>query len=56
MKKRTKVLALLVCAAMLVIGSIIGTIAFLTAEETITNTFTVGKVKFGGDDGSGALD
>lgn len=57
MKKRMKVLALLGCAVMLVAGSILGTIAFLTAEETITNTFTVGKVSFGDEEnGVDALD
>lgn len=49
MKKMKKVLALGACAAMLVTASVMGTLAFLTAEETITNTFTVGKVQFGDD-------
>ena len=55
MKKMKKVLALTACAAMLVTASVMGTLAFLTAEETITNTFTVGKVTFGDEDGEGML-
>jgi len=57
MRKMKKVLALTACAAMLVTASVMGTLAFLTAEETITNTFTVGKVQFGDDvNGDGDTD
>jgi len=55
MKKMKKVLALGACAAMLVTASVMGTLAFLTADETITNTFTVGKVTFGDGDGNDML-
>ena len=42
MKK--KVLIALLCVAALVIGSVFGTMAYLTDSEAVTNTFTVGKV------------
>ena len=43
-KKILVALALVGCAILLVAGSIAGTIAYLTATDTVTNTFTVGKV------------
>ena len=43
-KKILKVLALVACAVLLVVGSIAGTLAFLTDDAEVTNTFTVGKV------------
>ena len=50
MKKAKKVLTLLLCAALLVGATITGTLAFLTqTTETVTNTFTVGKVQLGED-------
>ena len=45
MKKAKKVLALLLCAVLLVGASVAGTLAYLTSQDTATNTFTVGKVK-----------
>lgn len=45
MKKTTKVLLLLLCAVMLVAGSVMGTLAFLTDKDDVTNTFTVGNVQ-----------
>ena len=45
-KKILKVLALVACAVLLVVGSIAGTLAYLTSQsETVTNTFTVGNVE-----------
>lgn len=44
MKTKSKILALVLCAALLVTASIMGTLAYLTAEDTVTNTFTVGDV------------
>ena len=44
MKKFRKALALTLCAAALVSASVMGTMAYLTDSETVTNTFTVGKV------------
>lgn len=45
MKKAKKALAMLLCAALLVGGTIAGTVAYLTAKTgTVTNTFTAGNV------------
>ena len=35
---------MLACAVMLVLVSVMGTMAYLTSQDTVTNTFTVGKV------------
>lgn len=53
MKRTSKTLLLVLCAVLLVTASVMGTMAYLTAQDTITNTFTVGKVQF---DAAGALD
>lgn len=46
MKKAKKVLALLLCALLLVGATIAGTVAYLTDKDNVvTNTFTVGKVE-----------
>ena len=46
MKKMYKAMALVLCAALLVAGSIFGTLAYLQDKtDTVTNTFTTGKVK-----------
>lgn len=44
MKKAKKILALLLCAALLVGATIAGTLAYLTDTDDATNTFTIGKV------------
>lgn len=44
MKKKTKALALAMCAVLLVAGTMFATMAYLTSQDTVTNTFTVGKV------------
>lgn len=45
MKKAKKVVALALCAVMLVVGSVAGTMAYLSSStDVVTNTFTVGKV------------
>lgn len=45
MKTRNKALVLTLCAVLLVVATVMGTLAYLTAQtETITNTFTVGQV------------
>ena len=44
MKANKKALALVLCAVMLVVTSIFGTLAYLTDTDAVTNTFTVGKV------------
>lgn len=43
-KKILKVLALVACAVLLVVGSIAGTLAYMKSTATVTNTFTVGNV------------
>ena len=43
-KKAKKVVALLLCAVLLVVGSVTGTMAYLTSKATVTNTFAVGNV------------
>ena len=44
MKKAKKILALLLCAVLLVGASVAGTVAYLTSQAEVTNTFTVGQV------------
>lgn len=51
MKTRNKALLHSLCAVLLVATSVLGTMAYLTAEESVTNTFTVGKVSFDAESG-----
>ena len=44
MKNAKKVLLLVLCAVLLVGASVAGTLAYLTSQDTVTNTFTVGNV------------
>ena len=45
MKTRTKALLTVACALLLVVATVFGTVAYLTAKtDTVKNTFTVGKV------------
>ena len=44
MKTRSKALLLTLCAVLLVTASVLGTMAYLTSQDTVTNTFTVGSV------------
>ena len=45
MKTWKKAVALALCAVFLVVGTVAGTLAYLTDQtQTVTNTFTVGKV------------
>ncbi len=44
MKKTLKALILCLCAVLLVVASIMGTMAYLTSNDTVKNTFTVGNV------------
>ena len=43
-KKLTKALVLTACAILLVAGTIMGTVAYLTAQVEVKNTFTYGNV------------
>lgn len=45
MKKAKKILALLLCAVLLVAASVAGTLAYLTSQDEVVNNFTVGQVK-----------
>ena len=44
MKKAKKIVALLLCAVLLVGASVVGTVAYLTDKADVTNTFTAGNV------------
>lgn len=44
MKSKKKVFLTVLCAAALVVASVLGTMAFLTSKDKVNNTFTVGKV------------
>lgn len=42
--KAKKVLIMISCAVLLIVGTVFATMAFFTDEESVTNTFTVGKI------------
>lgn len=44
MKTARKVMLLVLCAALLVSATVMGTLAYLTSTDEVTNTFTVGSV------------
>lgn len=44
MKKTSKALLLSLSAVLLVTAAVLGTMAYLTSQDTVTNTFTVGSV------------
>lgn len=43
--KKSKILITVFCAVLLVTVSVLGTLAYLTSQDEVVNTFTVGKVK-----------
>lgn len=45
MNTKKKGLLLALCAVLLVVASVLGTMAYLTSTDTVQNTFTVGNVK-----------
>ena len=45
MKSKKKVLGLVICAVLLVVGSVMGTMAWLTSTDSVANTMTIGDVK-----------
>lgn len=45
MKSKKKVLVTVLCAVLLVVGSVLGTMAYLTSTDEAVNTFTVGNVQ-----------
>ncbi len=42
--KKSKILILFVCAVLIVAASVLGTLAYLISQDTVVNTFTIGKV------------
>ncbi len=44
MKGKKKIFAIVMAAVLLVVGSVMGTIAYLTSTDEVTNTFTVGDI------------
>ena len=50
MKTRNKVLLTMVCAVLLVVASVLGTMAYLTSTAEVENTFTVGSVTISMDE------
>lgn len=44
MKSKKKVFMTVLCAAALVVASVLGTMAYLTSKDQVNNTFTVGNV------------
>lgn len=44
MKTKSKALLLALCAVLLVAASVLGTLAYLTSQDQVKNTFTVGKI------------
>lgn len=44
MRTKTKALTLALCAVLLVVTTVFVTMAYLTSQDSVTNTFTVGKV------------
>lgn len=56
MKARTKIAALAVAAVALVGASVLGTMAYLTSQAAVTNTFTVGNVQITLDETAVNLD
>ena len=56
MKKGMKALLLSLCAVLLAAASVMGTMAYLTAQDEVVNTFTVGQVKIKLDEAKANLD
>lgn len=45
MKSKKKVFVTVLCAVLLIAASVLGTMAYLTSQDTVKNTFTVGNVQ-----------
>ena len=45
MRTKTKALTLSLCAVLLVVTTVFATMAYLTSQDSVNNTFTVGKVE-----------
>ena len=44
MKTKSKALLMTLCAVLLVAASVLGTMAYLTSQDSVTNTFAIGKI------------
>lgn len=53
---KKKALLMMVCAVMLVLVSVMGTMAYLTSADEVVNTFTVGKVAITLDEAAAKAD
>jgi predicted ribosomally synthesized peptide with SipW-like signal peptide len=49
MKIKSKAVLLVLCAVLLVTATMLGTMAYLTDKDAVTNTFTIGSVTLGDD-------
>ncbi len=56
MSKTKKTLLMMVCAVMLVLVSVMGTMAYLTSTDEVKNTFTVGNVQIKLDEAAANAD
>lgn len=56
MKTKRKALLLSLCAVLLVVASVMGTMAYLTSTDEVKNTFAVGNVKIELDEAKVTLD
>lgn len=50
MKTKSKALLLTLCAVLLITASVLGTMAYLTSKDSVSNTFTFGKVEINLDE------
>lgn len=56
MKTKKKALLMTLCAVMLVVASVMGTMAYLTSTDEVVNTFTVGNVQIKLDEAAANAD
>lgn len=54
--KKSKVLITTLCAVLLVTVSVLGTLAYLTSQDEVVNTFTIGKVNISLDEAAVNVD
>lgn len=50
MKSKRKALLMMMCAVLLVVASVFGTLAYLTDSQAVKNTFTVGQISMSMDE------
>lgn len=56
MSKTKKAVLLAVCAIVLVVATVVGTLAYFTSKDAVKNTFSVGKVALTMDEGALSAD